>query len=112
MRSVRARRVVVTGIGVVSPLGCGVRHVWRAVTHGQSGLRPTDIPNAPVRIVAPVPRQGDGAFDFSQVRSKDRDLPLYTQFALHAAAQAVEDAQLKVPVASPEGAGRVGVLTR
>ena len=104
MRAARSRRVVVTGIGLVSPLGCGVPHVWRSLTAGQTGVRPCEIPNYPVHVVAPVPRSGPGAFDFAHVRSKDRDLPLYAQYALHAAAQAVEDAGLRLPAPAAEGA--------
>lgn len=35
---VSAKRIVVTGMGIVSPLGCGVQHVWQSLLAGKSGI--------------------------------------------------------------------------
>ena len=62
------RRIVVTGMGAVSPLGCGVELSWRRLLAGQSGLRP--LPQwsqaLPARIAGLVPDKtddADGGFD-------------------------------------------------
>lgn len=38
---VSVKRIVVTGMGIVSPLGCGVQHVWQSLLAGKSGITPT-----------------------------------------------------------------------
>ncbi len=38
---VSVKRIVVTGMGIVSPLGCGVQHVWQSLLAGKSGDHPT-----------------------------------------------------------------------
>ena len=35
---VSVKRIVVTGMGIVSPLGCGVQHVWQSLLAGKSGI--------------------------------------------------------------------------
>ena len=53
------RRVVVTGVGMVSPLACGVKPSWRRLLDGQSGVRPIskfDVSDLPSRIAGQVPR--------------------------------------------------------
>ena len=37
--SAASERIVITGMGIVSPLGCGVETVWQRLTAGQSGIR-------------------------------------------------------------------------
>lgn len=37
---VSVKRIVVTGMGIVSPLGCGVQHVWQSLLAGKSGGHP------------------------------------------------------------------------
>jgi 3-oxoacyl-[acyl-carrier-protein] synthase II len=56
------RRVVVTGMGLVSPLGVGVEHSWKALLDGKSGARRVDtfdVEDMPCKIASMVPR-GDG----------------------------------------------------
>jgi 3-oxoacyl-[acyl-carrier-protein] synthase II len=90
------RRVVVTGAGVVSPVGIGVDRFWKALLAGTSGVRritlfdPTDHD---CQIAAEVKD-----FDPLQwVEKKEiRKMDLFVQYALAAATMAVEDSQLKV----------------
>lgn len=52
------RRVVITGMGIVSPLGVGVDHVWRRLLNGESGISPIrsfDTSDLPSRIAGQVP---------------------------------------------------------
>ena len=56
------RRVVVTGLGMVSPLGCGVEPTWKRALDGMSGAKQIetfDVTDLPCRIACVVPR-GDG----------------------------------------------------
>ncbi|MCC8984794.1 beta-ketoacyl synthase N-terminal-like domain-containing protein, partial [Bradyrhizobium acaciae] len=62
------RRIVVTGLGTVSPLGCGTELVWSRLLSGQSGLRtlPEWAMSLPARVAGQVPdKAGDaeGGFD-------------------------------------------------
>ena len=57
------RRVVVTGMGMVTPLGCGVETSWRRLIAGESGARKVDtfdVSDLPARLACMIPR-GDGA---------------------------------------------------
>ncbi len=92
-------RVVVTGLGLVSPLGCGVAPVWRRLIDGRSGLRAIqsfDVSDLPSKVAGQVPlgESTDGAFnpdDFMTPQERRRMDP-FIVFALAAAQQAVEDA--------------------
>src|SRR4051812_6112361 len=56
------RRVVVTGLGMVSPLGCGVEPTWKRILNAESGARPIttfEVSDLPSKIACIVPR-GDG----------------------------------------------------
>ncbi|MFN5408250.1 beta-ketoacyl synthase N-terminal-like domain-containing protein, partial [Bradyrhizobium sp.] len=56
------RRVVVTGLGMVSPLGCGVETTWQRILQGKSGARKIetfDVSDLPAKVACQVPR-GDG----------------------------------------------------
>lgn len=93
------RRIVVTGMGAVSPLGRGVELSWRRLLAGQSGLRP--LPEwsqaLPARIAGLVPDKADdaeGGFDPAQAAApKDqRKMDRFILFALLATAEAVAQA--------------------
>ncbi len=94
------RKVAVTGMGIVSSLGCSVEKFWNALTNGVSGVKTISQYNAnglPVRIAAEVRdcfKNGqNGAFyKFNKTLSMPFDRR--TNFALAAAAQALKDAQI------------------
>ena len=88
------RRIVVTGMGAVSPLGCGVELSWRRLLAGQSGLRPLPAwaQTLPARIAGLVPDKADdaeGGFDPAQAAApKDqRKMDRFILFALLATAR-------------------------
>ncbi len=93
------RRVVVTGLGVVSPLGCGVELVWSRLLSGRSGLRalPDWAAILPARVGGLVPDKAEdaqGGFDPELAASpKDqRKMDRFILFALVAAAEAIVQA--------------------
>ena len=104
---VSQRRVVVTGIGLLSPLGTGIAENWSALLAAKSGIRAItlfDASDYPVRIAGEVPAfQAEDHFPPKEARKLDR----YEQFAVVAARQAVADAGLDA--ASLDG-DRTGVL--
>jgi 3-oxoacyl-[acyl-carrier-protein] synthase II len=93
------RRVVVTGMGLITPLGVGVEHNWNSLLDGMSGVRAIqsfDVSDLPVKIAAQVPR-GETSYGLFNpddwVPPKDqRKMDGFIVYALAAAAQAVEDA--------------------
>ena len=93
------RRVVVTGLGMVSPLGCGVEPTWKRILNGESGARQIetfDVADLPSRIACVVPR-GDGSngtFNPDQwMEPKDqRKVDDFIIFGMAAAKQALDDA--------------------
>lgn len=100
-------RVVITGLGAVTPLGLTVQEYWDGLIHGRSGIRKItlfDAGSMPCRIAGEV-------LDFDPTNYMDRKtarrMPRSSQFALAAARQAIEDSGLAYPMSEPE---RVGVL--
>ena len=92
-------RVVVTGLGMVTPLGCGVDATWTRILAGQSGARKIDtfdVSDLPSQIACPVPRGDgtDGTFNPDQwMEPKDqRKVDDFIIFAMCAAKQALDDA--------------------
>ena len=54
-----SRRVVVTGMGIVSPLGTGIDHVWKRLIAGESGIANItniDVSDIPAKVAGVVPR--------------------------------------------------------
>jgi len=101
------RRVVVTGVGLISPLGVGTEATWEALIAGKSGVGPItrfDASSFPVRIAGEVK-----GFDPQQwMDAKEaRKFDLFVQYALAASLMAVENAGLAI---TPEIAERVAVV--
>ncbi len=92
------RRVVITGLGMVSPHGCGVEPTWKNVLAGRSAARPVghfEVSDLPARIACQIPRgTGPGAFnadDWMDPKDQRRVDP-FIVFAMAAAKQALDDA--------------------
>ncbi|MGH6982618.1 MAG: beta-ketoacyl-ACP synthase II [Stellaceae bacterium] len=109
------RRVVVTGCGVVTPLGVGTETVWKRLLEGQSGIRAIqnfDVSDLPAKIAGQVPRgeTASGSFNVDDwVPPKEqRKMDEFIVFALAAAQQAVEDSGWK-PI-DPVDRERTGVM--
>lgn len=90
------RRVVVTGLGVVTPLGCDLDNVWDAVCRGESGVRPIvrfDTRDFKVRFGGEI-RDFDAA-NFISVDPKEmRRIDRFAQFALIAADRAIRQSAI------------------
>lgn len=100
------RRVVVTGVGAVTPLGNSIEETWAGILDGKSGVGPltrVDAEKFPAKVAAEVKD-----FDIEQYvdRKEARKMDRFTHFALAAATMAVKDANLTI---NEENANRVGV---
>ncbi len=100
------RRVVVTGLGMLSPVGNNVKTSWENILAGKSGIGPIenfDVSDFTVRFGGAVKD-----FDISTIMSsKDaRKMDPFIHYGIAAAIEAVEDSGLQV---SEENAGRIGV---
>jgi 3-oxoacyl-[acyl-carrier-protein] synthase II len=99
--------VVVTGIGLVTPLGCGTAQNWEALREGRSGIAAItrfDASPLPSRVAGEV--RGFEPDRFLDRKEQRRTDP-FTQYALAAAQMAMEDAGLTGRLQRPE---RVGVI--
>ncbi|NJN69880.1 MAG: beta-ketoacyl-[acyl-carrier-protein] synthase II, partial [Nitrospira sp.] len=101
-----ARRVVITGLGLVTPLGTGVEKTWKAICAGESGIaRITRFdPTAYDAQIAGEVKDFDPARFIEKKEIKKMDT--FIHYAVGAAQLAVDDAGLKV---KPEEATKVGV---
>jgi 3-oxoacyl-[acyl-carrier-protein] synthase II len=102
---VAARRVVVTGLGMVSPVGNSVNDSWRAVVSGKSGIAPITH----FDVSAYSTRFGGGVKDFdvtSRLSAKEaRKMDVFIQYGMYAGIEAIEDSGLEV---TEQNAARVG----
>ena len=101
------RRVVVTGLGCVSPVGNDVPTAWESICACRSGvglITAFDASSWETKIAAEVK-----GFDPASLlgRKESRRMDRYTQFAVAAAQEAVRNAELPIPVPSPD---RTGVM--
>jgi 3-oxoacyl-[acyl-carrier-protein] synthase II len=102
------RRVVITGLGAITPIGHNIRETWDNLLKGVSGfdmITHFDASNFSTRFAAEVKNYNpEEHFDAKEGRKLD----LYTQYALVAAREAISDAGLKDAKPDPD---RVGVIT-
>ncbi|GBE06060.1 MAG TPA: beta-ketoacyl-[acyl-carrier-protein] synthase II [Nitrospirae bacterium] len=101
------KRVVVTGLGMVTPLGTGTEKSWNALLEGRSGIRKItqfDASDFASRIAGEVPDfEIDRFIEIKEQKKMDR----FIHLGLAASVFAMEDSGLKV---TKDNAGRVGVL--
>src|SRR5438093_1540280 len=105
-KEIRKRRVVVTGLGLITPLGTGVEKTWNALCAGKSGVRRITKfdPSAHACQIAGEVTDFDPADYFEKKEIKKMDT--FIHYAVGASQMGVDDAGLKV---TPENADRVGV---
>jgi 3-oxoacyl-[acyl-carrier-protein] synthase II len=101
------RRVVVTGMGAISPVGLDVPSLWDSVVNGRSGIdyiSSFDTKNFVTKFAAEVKNfNAETYVNRKQVKHMDR----FTQFAVASSLQAVESARLKI---TDQNAGEIGVI--
>ncbi|KAJ5585420.1 uncharacterized protein N7459_005220 [Penicillium hispanicum] len=98
------RRVVVTGLGAVTPLGVGIRRTWKRLLDGHCGIVNVNDSDArfaeqPCQVAAVVPQgtRQSGGWTASEwlSRGEERKMALFAQYAMAAAEEALEDAGWK-----------------
>lgn len=102
------RRVVVTGLGLVTPLGTGVEKTWTGLCSGKSGVAPItrfDTTDSTVKIAAEVK---DFEVDKFIEKKLSKHLDLFVQYAIAAAEMVFDDSGFAV---TEDNASRVGVIT-
>ena len=109
------RRVVVTGLGMVSPLACGVEQTWARLLAGKSGAKPIEgfkTDDLACRIAMQIPRGDgtDGTFNADQWMEpkEQRKVDDFIVYAMAAATQALDDA--KWHPSTPEEQNTTGVM--
>ena len=109
------RRVVITGLGMVTPLACGVEVTWQGIVAGKSGIKHVetfDVSDLPCKIAGVIPR-GDGSNgtynpDLWMEPKEQRKVDHFIVYAMAAAKQAVEDSGWKPT--EEEDQWRTGVM--
>jgi 3-oxoacyl-[acyl-carrier-protein] synthase II len=101
------RRVVITGLGVVSPLGIGYEKNWAALMDGQSGIGPItrfDVSEFPIKFAGEVT---DFNIEYYIEKKEARKMDFFIQYALAASDLAMADSGLEI---NDDNATRVGVV--
>lgn len=102
------RRVVITGLGAVTPLGNNVRDTWEAMKAGKNGISPItlfDTEAYKAKLAAEV--KGFDPKDYLEINETLRT-DRYTQFAIAAAQQAVDDSKIELNVEPERFAVEIG----
>ena len=101
-----SRRVVVTGIGIISPLGIGIEENWSAIINGRSGIGPItrfDVESFPVKFAGEVKGfDAEQYMEHKEVKKMDR----FIHFAVAASEQALKDSGYEI---TEKNADRIGV---
>ena len=100
------RRIVITGLGIVCPVGLSIESAWSAITSGASGIRPItafDVSEFPVRFGGTIE-----GFDVTEYVSKKdaRKMDTFIHYGVAAGVQAIRDSGLEITEANAE---RIGV---
>lgn len=109
------RRVVITGMGIVSPLGVGVDHVWKQLLDSRSGIKAIqsfDTSDLPARIAGQVP-VGDSAAGLFNAEEhlpvkEQRKIDTFIMYGIAAANEAIKDSGIKPQ--TDEERERIGVM--
>lgn len=100
------RRVVITGIGLVSPVGIGTQATWEALCAGRSGIGPITRFDARA-FAARIAGEVKGFDPLQFIEKKDiKKMDVFIQFAIAASQFAIDDGEFRV---TPQNAERVGV---
>jgi 3-oxoacyl-[acyl-carrier-protein] synthase II len=102
-----ARRVAITGVGLVTPLGTGVEKNWQALMEGRSGIGPVsrfNVDDFPTRIAGEV--KDFNPEDFIE-KKEIKKMDLFIQYAVAAAQMAMDESRLPI---TPENEDMVGVI--
>jgi 3-oxoacyl-[acyl-carrier-protein] synthase II len=89
------KRVVITGMGIVSPLGIGLEKNWGALCEGRSGVGPItrfDTSEYPAKIAGEV--KGFNPEDYVEDKKEIKKMDMFIHYALAAGTMALQDAQL------------------
>lgn len=108
-REMTKRRVVITGMGAVTPCGIGVDNFWSAMVNGKSGIsliESMDTELQSVKIAGEIKDKDFNPVDYIDAKDAKR-MDRYTQFAVVAADEAIKDAKLDEADYDPY---RVGVI--
>jgi 3-oxoacyl-[acyl-carrier-protein] synthase II len=99
------RRVVITGVGLVTPLGTGVEKNWQALMEGRSGIGPVtrfDVSDFPTRIAGEVKDFHPEEF----IEKKEiKKMDLFIQYAMAAAKMAMDEAQMPISAVNEDMVG-------
>jgi 3-oxoacyl-[acyl-carrier-protein] synthase II len=105
-KTITLRRVVITGLGLVTPLDIGVPNTWEKLCKGESGIGPItrfDASQFPVQIAGEVKNFDPGTY----IEKKEiKKMDTFIHYAVAASQEAMDDAKFSVP---EDSADRVGV---